>query len=80
MLSYINNFVPVYNSFKNIETEVDSLGKISIHIMQAGIDLKKIEIFLKNNEFLEKREKMKKIYKEVLSNKEENNEKKEKYI
>ena len=54
--------------------------KISIHIMQAGIDLKKIEIFLKNNEFLEKREKMKKIYKEVLSNKEENNEKKEKYI
>ena len=32
MLSYINNFVPVYNSFKNIDTEFDSLGKISIHI------------------------------------------------
>ena len=32
MLSYINNFVPVYNSFKNIETEFDSLGKVNIHI------------------------------------------------
>ena len=32
MLSYLNNFVSVYNSFKNIETEFDSLGKVKIHI------------------------------------------------
>lgn len=32
ILSYINNFVPTYNSFQNIETEFDSLGKIDIHI------------------------------------------------
>ena len=32
LLSYINDFVPVYNSFKNIQTEFDSLGKINIGI------------------------------------------------
>ena len=32
LLSYINDFVPVYNSFKNIETEFDNLGKINIKI------------------------------------------------
>lgn len=32
LLSNLNNFVPVYNSFSNIETEFDSLGKITIHI------------------------------------------------
>lgn len=32
LLSSINNFVPVYNSFENIETEFDSLGKVDIHI------------------------------------------------
>lgn len=32
LLSNINNFVPVYNSFKNIETEFDDLGKITIKI------------------------------------------------
>ena len=32
LLSYINDFVPVYNSFKNIETEFDNLGQISIKI------------------------------------------------
>lgn len=31
-LSYLNNFVPVYNSFKNIETEFDTLGKVKIKI------------------------------------------------
>ena len=35
LLSYINNFVPVYNSFKNIETEFDSLGKVTIRIQHA---------------------------------------------
>ena len=32
LLSNINNFVPVYNSFSNIETEFDSLGKVTIRI------------------------------------------------
>lgn len=32
LLSHINNFVPVYNSFKNIETEFDNLGKVDIRI------------------------------------------------
>lgn len=35
LLSNINNFVPVYNSFTHIETEFDSLGKITIHIYRA---------------------------------------------
>ncbi len=33
LLSNINNFVPVYNSFQNIETEFDTLGKVTIHII-----------------------------------------------
>lgn len=32
LLSNINNFVPVYNSFKSIDTEFDSLGKVNISI------------------------------------------------
>lgn len=32
LLSNINNFIPVYNSFQNIETEFDNLGKVTITI------------------------------------------------
>lgn len=32
LLSEINNFVPVYNSFQNIDTEFDSLRKVTITI------------------------------------------------
>lgn len=32
MLSHINNFVHPYNGFRHIETEYDSLGKITIYI------------------------------------------------
>ncbi len=32
LLSHINNFLPVYNSFQNIETEFDSFGKVTISI------------------------------------------------
>lgn len=32
LLSNINNFVHVYNSFENIETEFDSLGKVTVYI------------------------------------------------
>ena len=35
LLSNINNFVPIYNSFSNIETEFDNLGKITIHITHS---------------------------------------------
>ncbi len=45
LLSYINDFVPVYNSFKNIETEFDNLGKINLkisHIYNEN-DIKEID-------------------------------------
>ena len=32
LLSGINNYVPVFNSFKTIDTEYDTLGKVTIHI------------------------------------------------
>lgn len=32
LLSNINNFVPIYNSFQNIETEFNNLGKVTISI------------------------------------------------
>ena len=32
LLSHINNFVHPYNGFNHIETQYDSLGKISIHV------------------------------------------------
>lgn len=32
ILSDINNFIPVYNSFSNVETEFDSTGKVTITI------------------------------------------------
>ena len=34
-LSYINNFVHPYNGFQNIETEYDTLGKITIKINKS---------------------------------------------
>lgn len=35
LLSTINNYVPVYNSFQNIETEFDTIGKVDIHIIHT---------------------------------------------
>lgn len=35
ILSNINNFIPAYNSFDNIETEFDSLGKVTIYIQHT---------------------------------------------
>lgn len=32
LLSSINNYVPVYNTFKNIDTQFDTLGKVTVHI------------------------------------------------
>ncbi len=45
LLSHINNFVPVFNTFKNVETEFDTLGKIHVHIIKTYAnqdDIKKI--------------------------------------
>ena len=38
LLSNINNFIPVYNSFSNIETEFDSLGKVKINVTHTYTD------------------------------------------
>lgn len=45
LLSHINNFVHPYNSFKNIETEYDSLGKVTIKIKKTYTkdDIEKID-------------------------------------
>lgn len=55
LLSHINNYVPVYNNFKNIETEFDNLGKINIKIVptynskqEKEIEAK-VEEIIKNN-------------------------------
>lgn len=32
LLSHFNNFVHIFNSFRNIDTEFDTLGKVNIHI------------------------------------------------
>ena len=62
---------------------INSQGRIIyIHIMQVGLDLDNINYFLKNKEFLEKRENMVKKYK-IISNKDDkkdNKDEKEKYI
>ena len=55
---------------------ISSQGRnVNIHIMQAGIDLKNIDNYLKKSEFIENCDKLKKKYKNSLG---ENN--KEKYI
>lgn len=38
LLSNINNYIPIYNSFQNIETEFDSLGKVDITIHHTYTD------------------------------------------
>ena len=76
MLSYINNFVPVYNSFKNIETEFDSLGKISIHIIhnysksEINEINKKLEYIIDNNikDDLTDKEKIKVMHDYIINN------------
>ncbi len=50
LLSHINNFLPVYNSFQNIETEFDSLGKvtISIHYTYQQQEITELEVTVSN--------------------------------
>lgn len=44
LLSSINNYVPVYNTFKNMDTQFDTLGKVSIHITPIYTEEQKKEI------------------------------------
>lgn len=44
LLSSINNYVPVYNSFKNIETEFDTLGKVKVTIHPVYTESQQNEI------------------------------------
>jgi len=37
-LSHINNYVHPFNGFKNVETEYDSLGKVTIHVHKSYTD------------------------------------------
>ena len=50
LLSHINNFLPVYNSFQNTETEFDSLGKvtISIHYTYQQQEITELEVTVSN--------------------------------
>lgn len=45
ILSHINNFVHPFNGFKNIETQYDSLGKVTIKIQKSYTDneIKEVE-------------------------------------
>ena len=56
-LSNINNYVHPFNSFKNISTQTDSLGKVKIEVEKAYSDsdiknaieiIKSITLFIKN--------------------------------
>lgn len=44
LLSGINNYVPVFNSFKNIETEYDTLGKVIVRITHTYSEKEQKEI------------------------------------
>ena len=76
LLSNINNYVPIYNSFQNIETEFDTLGKINIIITHNYTDEQIIKIENKANEILEKtitskmnnEEKIKAIHDYIINN------------
>ena len=42
VISNINNYVHPYNGFKDLETEIDSLGKITLNINRNYTDEMKI--------------------------------------
>lgn len=58
LLSHINNFVHPFNGFKNIETEYDSLGKVTI----------KIEKSYTEDQIKQVKDKVDTIEKEVINN------------
>ena len=76
LLSYINDFVPVYNSFKNIETEFDDRGKITINLLHTytsdDIDILNLKIDKIINENIKdnmsNEEKIKTIHDYIINN------------
>ena len=68
-LSSIQRMLDLYNEVKpegNII--VNYQGRtVHIHIKQIGIDLEKIDLILKNKEFLDKKENLEKKYKSILN-------------
>ncbi len=75
IISNINNFVHPYNGFKDLETEIDSLGKITIHINRNYSDEMKIILNYKIDEILKEtindtmtnREKIKVIHDYIIN-------------
>lgn len=76
LLSNINNFVPVYNIFQNIETEFDNFGKITVNITHSYNDdeILAIEDKIKNiineilNDSMNLEEKIKAIHDYIINN------------
>ena len=76
LLSHINNYVPVYNTFKNIETEFDNLGRINIKIIPTYTSKQIKEIDKKVNEKIKENitddmtdeAKIKKIHDYIINN------------
>lgn len=54
LLSNINNFIPVYNGFQNVETEFDTLGKIVVTVHHSYTRTQINEIENKVNSILDK--------------------------
>ena len=76
MISNINNFVHPYNSFKTLKTEVDSTGKIDIHIEKVYDDEMIILLNYKVDEIIKNeitddddiKTKIKKIHDYIINN------------
>lgn len=68
-LSSIQRMLDLYNEVKpegNIIVNYQGRA-VHIHIKQIGIDLEKIDLILKNKEFLDKKENLEKKYKSILN-------------
>lgn len=50
LISNINNFIPVYNSFQNVDTEFDNLGRVTLSIQHSYTkeEIEKLEDFISN--------------------------------
>ena len=76
IISNINNFVHPYNSFKDLETEIDSLGKITLNINRNYTDEMKIILnykideIIKNNikDEMDLKQKIKVIHDYIINN------------
>lgn len=76
LISNINNFVHPYNNFKTLQTEVESTGKITLHIEKVYTDEMIIILNYKIDEIIKNtvlstytnREKIKKIHDYIINN------------